>query len=189
MPKARRPGRRTAAELRGEPPRAGYDPALTPLQAEKLCRLGAKDAEIADFFGMSVSGLRKWFDKYPALVEAMKRGKLQADANVADALYHRAIGYSYTAVKIMQYQGDVIREEYTEHCPPDVAACFGWLQNRRPDLWRDSRRIEVTGKGGKDLVPEPQTDIDVARRLAYLLARADAQTADPPKSNGHDKVH
>ena len=54
-----------------------------------------------------------------------------ADERVGRALYHRAIGYSHPAVKVLTVAlgnnagSKVVREEYTEHYPPDTAAiCF-----------------------------------------------------------------
>ena len=45
----------------------------------------------------------------------------------------------------MQYEGQVIREEYTEHYPPDTNAQRLWLMNRQPDKFRDRQQIDVTG--------------------------------------------
>ena len=39
-----------------------------------------------------------------------------------------------------------MRAEYEEYVIPDVTAAFGWLNNRRPDDWRQSRHT----KGGND---------------------------------------
>ena len=36
--------------------------------------------------------------------------------------------------------------EYTEHYPPDTAACNIWLSRRQPKLWRDRAEVAVTGK-------------------------------------------
>jgi len=35
---------------------------------------------------------------------------------------------------------------------PDVTAQIFWLKNRRPDLWRDASRHEMTGPNG-ELIP------------------------------------
>lgn len=54
-----------------------------------------------------------------------------------NSLYHRAIGYSYGAVKIFMHDGKPVE------VPPDVAACIFWLKNRRPHLWRDKHDMTV----------------------------------------------
>ena len=72
-----------------------------------------------------------------------------ADERVGRALYHRAIGYSHPAVKIVTVAlgnnagSKVVREEYTEHYPPDTAAICFWLKNRQPDRWRDIQRSDA----------------------------------------------
>jgi hypothetical protein len=44
------------------------------------------------------------------------------------------------------------RKEMSEdEIPPDTAAAFIWLKNRRPGSWRDKHEQEITGKDGKPL--------------------------------------
>jgi hypothetical protein len=114
-------------------------------QAGKLCALGATDVEVADFFGVALATVKKWKNAHPEFVAALNAGKAEADDLVAKSLYQRARGYSHEAVKIMQYEGDVIREQYVEHYPPDTTACIFWLKNRRPHEWRDVHKIEHSG--------------------------------------------
>ncbi|MCV4566585.1 hypothetical protein OFB72_28960, partial [Escherichia coli] len=63
-----------------------------------------------------------------------------ADADVADRLWRRAVGFSHEAVRIFSHQGKALEVAYTEHYPPDTAACLFWLKSRQPDRWRE--RIE-----------------------------------------------
>lgn len=112
--------------------------------AYKLCLLGATDAEMADIFEVSESTLNLWKQQHPEFSESIKRGKAQADANVAERLYQRAIGYSHEAVKIFMPQGasQPVYAPYTEHYPPDTQAASLWLRNRQPKKWRDKQDIE-----------------------------------------------
>ncbi|WP_230986280.1 helix-turn-helix domain-containing protein [Burkholderia multivorans] len=127
-------------------------------QARKLCRLGAIDKELADFFGVSEQTINAWKTAHPEFLESLKAGKELADAEVADKLFQRATGYSHPAVKLFMYQGTVIREEYTEHYPPDTAAIIFWLKNRRPDLWRNAPDPEGGGEKGPGL-DDPNPDV------------------------------
>ncbi len=119
-----------------------YDPAYCE-QAEKLCKLGATDVEMADFFGVCEDTIHEWKRVHPEFSESIKSGKIVADMNVADKLYHRACGYSHDAVKIFMPAGagEPVYAPYTEHYAPDTAAAFIWLKNRRG--WRD--KVDVGG--------------------------------------------
>jgi hypothetical protein len=146
-------------------------------QAMKLCRLGATDKEVADFFGVDVATVNRWKLKHPGFRESLKSGKDAADAEVADRLYKRACGYSHKDTKFATFEGKITdREEYEKHYPPDTIACIFWLKNRRPDLWRDKVGLEHTGPNGGpiqtegDFRPSPE-DEEVIRRIAETRAR------------------
>lgn len=121
-----------------------YNPDY-PAQALKLCRLGATDKELADFFGVAESTLNKWKEDHPEFSESLKEGKALADAEVADKLFKRATGYEHNAVKIVANAntGQEHIVNYTERYPPDTTAAIFWLKNRRPDLWRDKTEQKV----------------------------------------------
>jgi hypothetical protein len=113
-------------------------------QALKLCKLGATDRELAEFFTVDEATINRWKSDFPSFCESLKRGKQESDDRVEQSLYRRALGYSHDAVKIlMTKEGDVFREEYVEHYPPDTTACIFWLKNRRPEQWRDKIDVDT----------------------------------------------
>ena len=115
-------------------------------QVYKLCLLGATDKDLADFFGIDEATLNRWKKAYPELCESIKRGKEVADANVAQKLYHRAIGYHHPDTQFATYQGAITDErEYIKHYPPDPTAAIFWLKNRQPEKWRDKQEVGLTG--------------------------------------------
>lgn len=138
-------------------------------QVVKLCRLGATDKEIADFFDVTEQTINNWKSAHPLFFESIKKGKVLADAEIANSLYHRAKGYSHDAVKIFPSGGEVKDENgnivkgpllvpYVEHYPPDTVAAIFWLKNRRGKIkqeegqrWADKQ--EITGEGGGPLGP------------------------------------
>jgi hypothetical protein len=77
-----------------------------------------------------------------------KADKEGSDARVERSLYQRANGYSYETVKIFcDKNGKVTRVPYVEHVAPDVTACIFWLENRKPNEWRDVQQMQhVLGK-------------------------------------------
>lgn len=119
-------------------------------QSEKMAKLGATDAEMADIFGVAESTFHLWKQAHPEFSEALKRGKLFADAHVAESLYRRATGYEHDAVKIAvdAKTGEHAIIPYVERYPPDTTAAIFWLKNRRRGEWRDKQDHEHAGPNG-----------------------------------------
>jgi hypothetical protein len=135
-------------------------------QVYKLCLLGAKDTELADFFNVSERTLNTWKKKQPKFLQSMKKGKIQADAKVAERLFKRATGYEYKEVyweKVdskeklektpdSQIQKDQYKKKVvTKELAPDSIAGMFWLKNRQPENWRDKQEHELSGKGGNPI--------------------------------------
>lgn len=123
-------------------------------QAFKLCLLGAKDKELADFFGTSEQTLNTWKIKHPLFLESLKRGKNHADAEIANSLFEKAKGYRWREEVAVKYKigkdlEDVKIIEVERVIPPDTTACIFWLKNRHKDKWRDKLETELTGKDGE----------------------------------------
>jgi hypothetical protein len=67
-----------------------------------------------------------------------------------------------------------MKVQYVEHVPPDVAAAKFWLLNRRRAQWSDTSRHELTGANGGDIEISQRSELDRARRIAYILSQAAA---------------
>lgn len=115
-------------------------------QAQKLCKLGATDNEVADFFGVDVRTLYRWKNESDEFCQSLKVGKAEADERVERSLFSRALGYEHPEVDIRVVDKEIIQTPIVKYYPPDTTAAIFWLKNRRPEEWRD--RHEVTGKGG-----------------------------------------
>jgi hypothetical protein len=70
-------------------------------QAQKLCELGATDQEIADFFGVSRQTIYRWSHDNSEFCYALKVGKESIDDRVERSMYHKAVGYTHEAEKIV----------------------------------------------------------------------------------------
>jgi len=123
-------------------------------QVRKLCLLGATDVQLADFFKVHSDTIQNWKKDHPDFFESIKEAKIEVDQNVADSLYHRALGYSHPDTKAQWVNGLVVDGnklssgrwetlEMIKHYPPDTAAAFIWLKNRQG--WRDKQEIEHSG--------------------------------------------
>jgi hypothetical protein len=134
-----------------------YKPEFARI-AQRLCRNGATDIEVADILGISVRTFYRWCLLHDEFTAAVRVGKDAADDRVERALYQRAVGYDYTAEKIVTPKGGgPIAIPYTVHIPADVRAALHWLAIRRPKPWAR--------------VPE-QPDTDIAGIIGEARQRA-----------------
>lgn len=141
------------------------------VMAKKLALLGSTDKQIADILQVSESTIADWKEKHVEFSTALFEGRDLADAQVASRIYNRACGYAHRDVHITSYEGVVTKTPIIKHYPPDTQAAIFWLKNRQKDKWRDKTELEATGKDGKDLIPV--SDMEIARRAAFLLIQAD----------------
>lgn len=84
---------------------------------EGWARDGLTDEQIASNVGIGVRTLYEWKEKYPQILQALKKGKEVVDYQVENALLNNALD-------------------------GDTTAQIFWLKNRRPDKWRDKPQEE-----------------------------------------------
>jgi hypothetical protein len=135
--------------------------------AERLCRNGATDIEVADILGISVRTFYRWCLLHDEFTAAVRTGKDAADDRVERALYQRAVGYDYTAEKIVTPKGGgPVVMFYTMHVPADVRAAMHWLAIRRPTPWARA--------------PEPDTDIAaiIAERRRHVAVETERHAGE-----------
>jgi len=111
-------------------------------QAYKLCLLGFTDKQLAVFFGVNESTINRWKQKYPEFCKSIKRGKVIADAQVAESLFKRATGIEVTEVEVRDDGKKKVKRVTKKHIPPDTTAQIFWLKNRQSELWRDKPTVE-----------------------------------------------
>jgi hypothetical protein len=103
--------------------------------ARNYCLLGATNAELAGFFGVSARTIDSWIAAQPEFAAAVKEGRVQADLRVARCLYERAVGYEQKVERTILHQGRERTLTDTVRHPPDTRACMFWLRNRQPQAW------------------------------------------------------
>jgi hypothetical protein len=155
-------------------------------QAYKLCLLGATDEEIADFFGVVKQTVYDWRAAHPEFLDSITRGKIIADANVAERLYQRALGYSHEAVKIFMPAGasEPVYAPYTEHYPPDTQAASLWLRNRQPSKWRD--KVEHDHTIRRDVRELSDDELDA---IITAGSGGDREASETPSPDEPGTVH
>ncbi len=154
-----KPAKNAKSPARREGRPSSYKPEYAEL-AHKFCLLGATDERLAELFGVCIATLHNWRSAHPQFLEAVKRGKDIADAEVAAALFHRAKGYTHPEDDIRTISlpagggSEIVITATTKHYPPDTAAAMNWLKNRQPETWREKVELEHSGKGGGPIKSE-----------------------------------
>lgn len=116
------------------------------VQAAKLCKLGATDKDLADFFGVVEQTVNNWKKSHPEFFESLKDAKNELDSKVERSLFERATGYEHSEDKIFNANGEPLIVPTVKRYPPDTTAAIFWLKNRKPQEWRDKVDLEHSGK-------------------------------------------
>lgn len=109
-------------------------------QVFKLCLLGAKDKEIADFFEVSLATISNWKNEHPKFLESIKDGKTKADMEVANSLFKKATGFEREVVTVDE-NGKVSKR--VEYHPADHRSIAFWLTNRQRDKFTERQQVEI----------------------------------------------
>ena len=143
-------------------------------QAHNYCLLGATNDELAAFFGVSPSTIDNWIARHRDFGDAVKSGRVIADARVARGLYARAVGYDHKIEREVILHGELRPVTTTVHYPPNVQACVFWLRNRRRSTWgtRPAAPDEAPGDSAYDPLAELEAAGERARQAA-LVERKD----------------
>lgn len=128
-----------------------YSPAYCNEAIEYLAQ-GYSLTAFAGTIGVSRETIYNWQSEHPEFFDAIKIGVAKSSAWWEARLRKQS----------ETYEGNV------------AATIFG-LKNRSREDWAD--RQEVTGAGGKDLIPTP-TDTELARMLAFKLLQASRETTE-----------
>ena len=113
------------------------------IEVEAWARDGLTQEQIAHNLGISLSSLKNYAKAHPELMQAMVKGREVADILVENALFKAAIGYQYTE-QTATVKGEIVT--LTKQAHPNFQAIRLWLNNRKPDTWRDKREIKHDGQ-------------------------------------------
>lgn len=160
-----------------------YDQSMCQKVFE-LCQAGATDFEVAEALDIHIRNLYRWKHAHPELAQAMKLGKDAPDDRVEASMYHRAVGYNYHAVKIMQHEGAPYSVPYVEHVPPDVGAGMSWLTNRRKDQWRNRQTTQLVGEGDGPVVVKHTIADDLSDDELARIAAQGVRGSEPDAGGG-----
>jgi len=127
--------------------------------------------------GVSSTTFYRWQNEHREIWEAIKKGKAPVDIEVENALLKRALGYEYdeTTVEESEYPTGKCDEDgfpiirtsrrtktVRKMVLPDVTAQIYWLNNRRPDRWRNKAAVDGSGT-----LEKLDKLLEEAKRAAY----------------------
>jgi len=104
--------------IEGKHSKSGYQADVHPVLVSYFAQEGLTDAQIAAKLRISRSTLNTWRKGHPELMQALKFGKEQADAQVVMSLFQQAL-------------------------KGNVTAQIFWLLNRIPLKWRNKREVDA----------------------------------------------
>lgn len=132
-----------------------YEEWLEPdnlLRIQAWARDGLTDEQIAHNMGIAIKTLYNWKKDHLPILQALKKGKEVVDIQVENALFKRALGYSYNEVTRERFVDKETGKESLEitkmvkkEVSPDTTAQIFWLKNRKPKEWRDRKETELSG--------------------------------------------
>ena len=102
---------------------------------------------------MSLKTIKNWFSSSRAdinqSINLCPATKDICDLQVENALFRRAVGYSYdeeVTERVNQDGQEVIvsRKTTRKTIPPDTAALIFWLKNRKPEEWKDKQIVDAS---------------------------------------------
>ena len=146
--------------------------------------MGANSSQICKALDISHGTLKIWIERYPEVKKAMAQGRLEADARVAHAMYHAAVGYTHdeeviltNKVQEFDEKGRVIRQwneplrvKTRKHYPPNVTAGLKWLASRQPETWSDKHivKAQIQVEHSVDLSSFSIEELEVLNKLNVL---------------------
>ena len=152
------------------------------IRIQGWARDGLTNDQIATNLGISRTTLWEWAKRRPDVANALACGKEIADREVENALFKRAVGWTYEEVtqrtKFDPATGEehlVGREIVTKVVLPDTTAIGMWLRNRKPETWRDHPESRA------DEGDRPDSGFVAALTGAAATAFTEETDAAPPR--------
>lgn len=159
-------------------------------------RKGCTVEELGEAFGVTRETIYHWRKAHLEFYDALRAGKMEADAVIEDSLFLRAKGFEYEETKTIAMQdksgkATIQRIEKTKkYLAPDIRACEMWLQNRNPKDWPGNRKPDITIMDQTVIEDEPMVPFDFAllsketlhRILEDLEAAEQSESAETIKS-------
>lgn len=144
-------------------------------QAEKLCHLGATNADLAHFFEVDERTIDRWRLMNESFAVASRVGKEHADERVKKSFFKIANGYEYEEEAFDKHGNRVMLRKVA---PPNPAAVMKWLSARTPEF-RETQRVEHSGAIKTDSIDLSKLDDDqLSRYMAFIESMKPKEAGD-----------
>ena len=151
-----------------------YRPAYDAIVRNLVQLRGCTIAEIAEILGKSQQTIYKWQADYQSFREALIIPIDAANKKVEASLYDEATGYYVDEDEIRIVNGKVLRLKKKIWQRPNTTAIIWWQKVKAgygladpPDPGPQGMVIDQNG--------QPETDRQIARRIAFLLNKGDRE--------------
>ena len=148
-----------------------YNPKMCKI-AQNCAMMGMTDQHICEILGISDDSYYRYIKKYPEFKEAIQQGRHGILGDVAEKLYKTALGYEYTERTVITSDDGRITEKVEQkYSKPSIVAQKYIMSSRLGGEWRESSKVEMTGKdGGAIEIEDSSAKLALARKIAFLLA-------------------
>ena len=136
-----------------------YETNVEPrlLEIAAWCRDGLTDKEIAQRLDIGMDSFYRYKNTYSEFSDTLKETKEIADIKVENSLNKNANGYDYEEQVVVMKKEVIYNEQgkrqkeitypvtvtVTKHKEAETKAQQFWLQNRKPDKWRNQTQVEL----------------------------------------------
>jgi hypothetical protein len=145
----------TGGDKTGPGAKTKYCPEMLE-DARRMAEAGFTDLQMFEHLGIGRTTFYNWKKLHPEFRDAIRIAKEEPDNQMERSLYHSGNGFEYfeevpVKVKEIEYDnGRKVKEtervevvQVKRTVPPNSTAQIFWLKNRRPDIWRDKKEIDV----------------------------------------------
>lgn len=145
-----------------------YETNVQPrlLEIAAWCRDGLTDKEIAEKLDISIDSFYKYKNEFTEFSDTLKETKEIADIKVENSLNKNANGYDYEEEVVVMKKEIFYNEQgkkqkevvypvtvsLTKHKEAETKAQQFWLQNRRPNRWRNQAQVELKVSKLEDII-------------------------------------
>ena len=148
---------------------------IFPNMVYHLTLLGATSKEIASALNVSESTVKIWSTNNVEFMEAMRKGKLEADTKVASAFFLNTQDRFVEVEDVHVSKGVVIRVKRQQFIQGDKWCQAQWLAKRRRGDWTDSQTVNINRTNTNinlDFTGMSFEELKMMERIGYTQLKA-----------------